>query len=155
MTRRILAGLDGRLFKPQGIPSAQLERVEISLDGLEALRLADLEGLYQEAAAEQMGISRATFARVLAAARAAVAEALVEGKALDIGGGAVARHVEQAGPCPVHGGPRRQGRGCRCRQGRRWHAGVGNGKATHHQPEERVSESPDDRPTRGTQGSQS
>jgi len=59
------------------------------LDELEALRLADLEGLYQEQAAEKMGVSRPTFARILESARKKVAEALVKGKGLVIGGGPV------------------------------------------------------------------
>jgi len=86
--RQIRRGLKEQAFKPQGVPMSDLEQVELTLDGLEALRLADLEGLYQEEAAERMGVSRATFARVLTAARKAVAEALVHGKALEIGGGA-------------------------------------------------------------------
>ncbi len=93
----------------------ELPVVRLDLDGLEALRLADLEGLYQEAAAEQMGVSRATFGRIVATARARVAEALLEGKALRIGGGAVVEGAPDVLPCPVHGGERRRGRGCRCR----------------------------------------
>jgi predicted DNA-binding protein (UPF0251 family) len=91
-----------------------LESTSLSLDGLEALRLADLEGLYQEEAARRMGISRATFARVLTEARRAVAEALLEGRALLIGGGEVCERKAKEWPCPVHGGHRRRGRGCRC-----------------------------------------
>jgi predicted DNA-binding protein (UPF0251 family) len=135
------------MFKPQGIPTAALERVAISLDGLEAIRLADLEGLYQEAAAERMGISRATFARVLTAARAAVARALVEGKALDIGGGTVARHGARSGPCPIHGSPRRQGRDCRCPGGRRRLAAHhGAGRAAAHPTSNHAPDSTDHRP---------
>ena len=96
----------------------ELEQVNLTLDGLEALRLADLEGLYQEEAAQRMGVSRATFARVLTAARKAVAEALVHGKAMEISGGTVDRRAKGRWPCPVHGGRRRRGRGCRCRGGR-------------------------------------
>jgi predicted DNA-binding protein (UPF0251 family) len=116
--RQIRRGLKERAFKPQGIPMSELDQVELTLDGLEALRLADLEGLYQEEAAERMGVSRATFARVLTAARKAVAESLVHGKALEIGGGAVTRKAGGQWPCPVHGGRRRRGRGCRCGPGR-------------------------------------
>jgi predicted DNA-binding protein (UPF0251 family) len=68
----------------------ELEEVALSVDELEALRLADLEGLYHHGAAGRMGVSRATFGRIVAAARSKVAEALVLGKALRIGGGAVA-----------------------------------------------------------------
>lgn len=58
-------------------------------DEFEALRLADYEGLYQEQAAERMGVSRQTFGRIVEAARRKVAEALVKGLALRIGGGQV------------------------------------------------------------------
>jgi predicted DNA-binding protein (UPF0251 family) len=68
----------------------ELEEVALSIDELEALRLADLEGLYHDGAAERMGVSRATFGRIVETARRKVAEALVEGKALKIGGGVVA-----------------------------------------------------------------
>jgi len=74
-------------FKPQGIPLRELELVSLSVEELEALRLADIEGLYQEDAAERMEVSRATFQRVLKEAHTKVATALVEGKALGIEGG--------------------------------------------------------------------
>ncbi|MCZ7664436.1 MAG: DUF134 domain-containing protein [Thermoleophilia bacterium] len=79
-----------RLFKPSGMPAAALEQVTLSLDGLEALRLLDLEGATQEEAAERMGVSRSTVSRLAADARRVVAETLVEGKALVIEGGPVA-----------------------------------------------------------------
>ena len=126
-TRKIPRGLRGHAFKPQGVPMTDLEQVTVTLDGLEALRLADLEGLYQEEAAKRMGVSRATFARVLTAARQAVSDALVNGKALEIEGGVVERHKGAQWPCPVHGGRRRRGRGCRCREGNRG-AGGGAGR---------------------------
>lgn len=113
-TRQVPSGLRGRTFKPQGVPANRLEHLPLTLDGLEALRLADLEGLYQEEAARRMGVSRATFARVLTTARKAVAQALVHGKALEIGGGNIGRRSPGQWPCPVHGGRRRRGRGCRC-----------------------------------------
>ncbi len=75
------------LFKPQGVPAAGLAEVVLSVEGLEALRLADLEGFEQEQAAALMGVSRPTFSRMLAEARMRVAEALVEGLALRIEGG--------------------------------------------------------------------
>lgn len=54
----------------------------LEADELEALRLADLEGLYQEECARRMGISRSTLSRTLARARRKVAEALVQGRRL-------------------------------------------------------------------------
>lgn len=104
----------GRGFKPVGRPAAGLAVETLRVDELEALRLADLEGLYQEAAAERMGISRPTFARILARARAAVARALVEERLLVVGEGPVVTGPSGPMPCPVHGGGRRRGRGCRC-----------------------------------------
>ena len=61
-----------------------LEEVSLELDEIEALRLADLEGLYQADAAERMGISRQTFANIVERARHKVADALIHGKALKI-----------------------------------------------------------------------
>jgi hypothetical protein len=54
------------------------------LDELEAIRLADLEGLYHEQGAERMGVSRATFGRILEGARRKIAGVLVQGQALRI-----------------------------------------------------------------------
>ena len=48
-------------FKPRGIPLSMLEEVILTVDECEAIRLADLEGLYQEKAAEKMKVSRQTF----------------------------------------------------------------------------------------------
>lgn len=87
--RRVAAPPVCDYFKPRGVPMTRLEEVGLSIDELEALRLADLEGLYQDAAAERMGISRATFGRIVEAARRKVAEAIVHGKALRVGGGPV------------------------------------------------------------------
>jgi len=74
-------------FKPRGIPLRELEEERLSVEELEALKLADIEGLYQEDAAERMDVSRPTFQRVLKSARGKVARCLVEGKALGIEGG--------------------------------------------------------------------
>lgn len=63
-----------------------LEEVSLSPDEVEAMRLADLQGLYQEQAAEKMKVSRQTFGRIIESARKKVAEALVQGKALKIEG---------------------------------------------------------------------
>lgn len=76
-----------------------LDEVELTVDELEALRLADLEGLYQEEAAARMEVSRATFARIVEASRRKVATALVHGNALRIGGGPVAFAGERSFRC--------------------------------------------------------
>lgn len=75
------------LFKPAGVPARELEQLQLTVDELEAIRLVDLEALSHEQAAEVMGVSRQTVGRVLERGRAKVAEALVGGKAILIGGG--------------------------------------------------------------------
>jgi len=93
---------------------SELEVLSLQLDELEAIRLTDREGLYQEEAAVRMGVSRVTFGRILRDAHEKVAEALLEGKALLIGEGRVRFEPGVHGDCAVHGGPRRRGRACRC-----------------------------------------
>jgi predicted DNA-binding protein (UPF0251 family)/predicted Fe-Mo cluster-binding NifX family protein len=74
-------------FKPRGVPLRELAEVYLSLDGFEAIRLADHEGLSHEEAAQRMHVSRQTFGRILSAARGTVAKALVGGLALRIHSG--------------------------------------------------------------------
>jgi predicted DNA-binding protein (UPF0251 family) len=88
----------------------QLRGVNLSLDGLEALRLADAEGLEHEQAAELMGISRPTFSRLLAEARAIVAKGLVNGWAIRIEGGNY-EFAEEASFCGRRRCRRGSGRG--------------------------------------------
>ncbi len=78
-------------FRPDGAFSEQLESVRLTVDELEAVRLADRDGLYQADAALQMGVSRQTFGRILESGRRKIAEAIIEGKKLCIEGGVV-RH---------------------------------------------------------------
>jgi predicted DNA-binding protein (UPF0251 family) len=75
------------IYKPAGVPLDGLRRVRLLQEELEALRLADLEGLTQQQAAERMEISRSTFQRTVKRARRQVALALAEGHALQIEGG--------------------------------------------------------------------
>ncbi len=62
----------------------ELEEIALTLDELEAIRLADYEGRYHEDAAQEMKVSRATFGRIVNDARRKIAEALTKGKALRI-----------------------------------------------------------------------
>jgi uncharacterized protein len=109
MDRRIGHQPPVRFYKPQGIPLGQLRGVTLTLDGLEAIRLADAEGLDHEEAAARMGISRPTFSRLVAEARAVVARALVNGWAIRIDGG---NYILTDAETPVAPGRRR------CRRGR-------------------------------------
>ena len=113
-TRRVAHDPTVVYFKPHGVPLRLLREVRISLDELEALRLADLEGLSHEAAGERMGVSRATFGRIVTQARNKTAEALVHGLAIRVEGGAVEMVAGPPGRGPGFGG-RGWGRG-----GSRW-----------------------------------
>ena len=74
-------------FKPRGIPMIDLEEVQLTVDEREAIRLADLMGLAHEQAGQKMGVSRATFGRIIQRARNTVADALIHGKAIHVDGG--------------------------------------------------------------------
>lgn len=87
--RRIAGRPAARIFKPIGIPVRELDEVVMTLDEFEAMRLADLDGLYQDQAALQMSVSRPTFGRIVDSAHRKMADALVHGKALRIEGGPV------------------------------------------------------------------
>jgi uncharacterized protein len=86
-------------FKPAGVPGRSLATIALGLDEIEALRLADLEGLYQEEAASRMGISRATFGRLVEGARRKVAHALLESKMLIFEGGPVIMAAPRSFQC--------------------------------------------------------
>ena len=88
--RRVAALPKMTYFKPRGVPMSELAECRLSVDGLEALRLADYQDLNMDEAAARMGVSRHTFGRLLRKARRCVAEALIEGHALRIEGGVCA-----------------------------------------------------------------
>ena len=93
-------------FVPDRIPPWGREEIILPIEGLEAIRLSDFQCLDQETAAKRMNVSRQTFGRILAEARAIVADALVTGKILRIEGG----HFEMP---PRGRGRRGRGRGGR------------------------------------------
>ncbi len=75
-------------FSPRGRPGRP-DEVEISLDQLETIKLADLEGYDQIYGAKIMGISRPSFGRILRCARKIIADALINGKIIRIEGGVI------------------------------------------------------------------
>lgn len=75
---------EANYFKPRGIPLRELTEVELEKDELEAVKLADYDGLAQEEASINMGISRQTFGRIVKSARYKIASALLNGNALKI-----------------------------------------------------------------------
>ncbi len=110
--RRVGCLPQANFYKPRGIPLAILQHITLTVDELEAIRLADLQGLYQQHAAEKMNVSRQTFGRILESAHKKIADALVNGKALSIQGGP----IELAAP-PGIGEPTHRFRRGRHRRG--------------------------------------
>lgn len=72
------------IFKPTGIPLADLEIVEIEVDELEAVRLCDYENKSQIEAGEIMEISRGTIQRLLNEGRRKILDALLHKKAIKL-----------------------------------------------------------------------
>ena len=118
--RRVAASPRCDLFKPAGVSCASLDEIVLTVDELEAMRLADSEGMYQEQAAEQMNISRQTFGRTVQSARRKVAQALTQGRVLRIEGGAVEVMTMRRFQCSecrhVWDLPHGTGRPCDCPQ---------------------------------------
>ena len=78
-----------KYFKPCGVPLCSLKEVIITLDELEAIRLADLNRMYHDAAAKKMRISRQTFGNIINSSHKKIADFLINAKALKIKGGEV------------------------------------------------------------------
>ncbi len=85
---RVVGGMPGAdYFKPRGIPLIELESNTLTVEEVEAIRLTDYEGMSQEDAAAEMKVSRRTLARDLGSARKKIAEAFINGKAIEVRGG--------------------------------------------------------------------
>lgn len=84
LRRRIGFSAEYLCFKPCGSRKNSLEEIVLEADELEALRLIDYEGLYQQECAEKMGISRTTFSRTIESARKKITDALLNGKSIII-----------------------------------------------------------------------
>lgn len=95
------------IFKPVGVPMGQLHGVVLGLDGFEAMRLVDGEGMSQADAAARMQVSRPTLCRILGEARTQTARALSRGWAIriDIDGEHTVTGVdfEKTTPCCTRG----------------------------------------------------
>ena len=110
--RRLTPGSHARCYAPQCEFAAADDVVALLLEEVEILKLVDLDGMEQEAAAVRLGVSRKTAWRDLHSARRKVADALVNGKVLEVAGCARKREgvcprrnldicpKEEGGPCP-------------------------------------------------------
>lgn len=72
-------------FSPEDVSSD--ETIVMSLDELETIRLIDKDCMTQEECAEKMGVARTTVTSIYDSARKKIADALINGKRLQISGG--------------------------------------------------------------------
>jgi len=85
--RRTIAGTSESLcYKPYCYPEEEGPSILLQPDEIELIRLIYLEGLEQEEAAEKFGVSRKTAWRDLHEARRKIADALVNGKQIEMTG---------------------------------------------------------------------
>ena len=85
--RRIIeSGSDSRCYKPCCCPEEEGTGISLQPEEIELIRLVDLEGLEQEEAATRLGVSRKTAWRDLHEARRKIADALVNGKGIEMAG---------------------------------------------------------------------
>ena len=75
-------------FGPKGPGVAKSQDIVVmSVEEYETIRLIDLERLTQEECAQSMGVARSTVQRIYDESRKKIADALINGKNLKIGGG--------------------------------------------------------------------
>jgi predicted DNA-binding protein (UPF0251 family) len=82
-----------------GLEPRQRRAVELGLDELEAMRLVDLLRKDQSTAGEEMEISRGTVQRLLYSGRRKVAQALLEGRPIQISGSEEITAMLQCASC--------------------------------------------------------
>lgn len=87
LCRRVGFQPDVTYFKPAGMRIFGLEKITLTIDELETIRLKDLQELDQRQSAKKMNISQPTFHRLILSARKKIADALINGKAIKIEGG--------------------------------------------------------------------
>lgn len=113
--RRICELPEVTRFGPLGAGAGSRDRVVMTVDEYEAIRLIDQQGFNQEECAAHMNIARTTVQGIYFRARKKVADSLVNGKMLIIEGGEyrLCDGVDECGP-----GCQRKGRGRRMRGNR-------------------------------------
>jgi len=100
MNRTIEGCASPRCYSPQCNPNEQEDVVSLLPEELAVLELVDLQGFEQEQAATVLGVSRKTVWRDIHEAHRKIADALVHGKSLEMGG-CLRR---QKGICPKRNG---------------------------------------------------
>ncbi len=85
--RRMIEGQgESRCYEPCCCPGEDGAGIALNPEEIELIRLIDLEGLEQEEAAAKLGVSRKTVWRDIHEARRKIADALVNGKGIEMTG---------------------------------------------------------------------
>ncbi len=84
--RRVCGMPETREFVPMGGGCGKFP-IELTVDEYETIRLIDREGFSQEECGQRMEVARTTVQQIYTTARKKIADALVEGRPLRIGGG--------------------------------------------------------------------
>lgn len=82
--RRVRGRPNSHYFKPAGIPMTRLDETILTMPEFESIRLVDFNNEEQSKAAIKMQISQPTFSRILKQARKKLADAIINGKAINI-----------------------------------------------------------------------
>lgn len=85
--RKVCCLPESSQFGPLDTPADAESSVTMTVDEYETIRLIDLQGFTQEECARQMNVARTTVQGIYFEARKKLAESLVNGKILFIGGG--------------------------------------------------------------------
>lgn len=96
LNRSLNGGPSARCYAPQCNSDQQGEVVSLLLEEMAAINLIDLQQLEQEQAAAVLGVSRKTIWRDIHEARRKIADALINGKTIQMAG--CTRSIE--GLCP-------------------------------------------------------
>ena len=96
MNRSLEGGPSARCYAPQCSPNEEEEVVMLLPEEIAVLELIDLQGLEQEQAAAVLGVSRKTIWRDIHEAHRKIADALINGKTIQMEG--CTRRLE--GHCP-------------------------------------------------------
>ncbi len=82
--RRIRGQPNSSFFKPTGIRMMELENIILVMPEFEAVRLVDLNEIFQGETREEMHVSPLTLSRILKSGRRKITDAIVNGKVIKI-----------------------------------------------------------------------
>ncbi|KLU60795.1 hypothetical protein CEB3_c27680 [Peptococcaceae bacterium CEB3] len=92
--RKVEYEYDNKYFAPCSKGSCrQSNEVQLNIEELEAMRLKDIKRYTQEECAGKMNVSRQTFQNILDRARQKVTGALIEERAIAVGGGNYTKNI--------------------------------------------------------------